>query len=157
MPTGALLPPSGLAGVDMAVNGGRGSTGLGVGMAVTGLALAAAVVVAAVALGASLHGLVATPSRYGAPWDVSLRTPALLGMEELADEIAALPGVGAASSMLGLDFDIDGESTWTIALEPIPGIPTAIAPMLTEGRGPNPGRRDRGRRPHAAEHRQAGR
>ena len=120
----------------MAVNGGRGSGGLGVGMAVTGLALAAAVVVAAVALGASLHGLVTTPSRYGAPWDVSLRANGVLGMGELADDVAALPGVGAASTLLGLDFELDGESTWTIALEPIPGIPTAIAPMLTEGRAP---------------------
>ena len=120
----------------MAVNGGRGSSGLGVGMAVTGLALAAAVVVAAVALGASLHGLVTTPSRYGAPWDVSLRANGVLGMGEVADEVAALPGVGAASALLGQGFDIDGESTWTIALEPVPGIPTAIPPMLTEGRAP---------------------
>ena len=36
----------------------------------------------------------------------------------------------------GWTSNIDGESTWTIALEPIPGIPTAIAPRLTEGRAP---------------------
>ena len=74
------LPPPGLAGIGMAVNGGRGGTGLPIGTAVIGVALAVAALVAALVVGASLHGLLATPARYGVRWDASLKTLDPAGM-----------------------------------------------------------------------------
>ncbi len=133
VPAGGL-PPPGHAGIGMAVNGGRGGTGLPIGTAVIGVTLAVAAVVAALVVGASLHGLLATPSRYGARWDVSLKTLDPAGMGDTGEQVVALPGVGAASILLGDGLVVDGEATWTIALEPLKG--NSIAPVVSEGRAP---------------------
>ena len=118
----------------MAVNGGRGGTGLPIGTAVIGVTLAVAALVAALVVGASLHGLLTTPARYGVRWDVSLKTLDPAGMGDAGEQVVALPGVGAASILLGEGLVIDGEATWTIALEPLKG--TSIAPVVSEGRAP---------------------
>jgi ABC-type lipoprotein release transport system permease subunit len=131
---GGGLPPPGRAGIGMAVNGGRGGTGLPIGTAVIGVTLAVAALVAALVVRASLHGLVTTPARYGARWDVSLKTLDPAGMGDVGEHVVALPGVGAASILLGEGLAIDGETTWTIALDPLKG--TSIAPVVSEGRAP---------------------
>ena len=118
----------------MAVNGGRGGTGLPIGTAVIGVTLAVAALVAALVVGASLRGLLTTPARYGVRWDVSLKTLDPAGMGDAGEQVVALPGVGAASILLGEGLVIDGEATWTIALEPLKG--TSIAPVVSEGQAP---------------------
>ena len=130
------LPPSGLAGMSMAVNGGRRGTGLPLGTAVAGSAFAVATIVAAMAMVASLDDLVQTPARYGAPWDVALSsTTPSPAIEQAAGSVATRPGVAAAGTLLGSELLIDGASTWTIALEPIDGA-DPIRPVITAGREP---------------------
>ena len=108
--------------------------GLPIGTAVIGVTLAVAALVAALVVGASLRGLLTSPARYGVRWDVSLKTLDPAGMGNTGEQVAALPGVGAASILLGEGLVIDGEATWTIALEPLKG--TSIAPVISEGQAP---------------------
>ncbi len=130
------MPPPVTAGVGMAVNGGRGGNGLPMGTAIAGTTLAVTVLIGALAVGASLHHLVGDPSRFGAPWDVSLRTNNPLGMGDLGAQVAALPGVSAASVLSGNGLLIDGDSAWTIAFEEVPGSAGDIHPVITAGRAP---------------------
>ena len=67
---GNVLPPPAAAGLSMTVNG-RGAGGLPTGTAVVGVALAVAAVLGAAGLAASFETLTATPSHFGAPWDLS--------------------------------------------------------------------------------------
>jgi hypothetical protein len=129
------LPPPATAGLGMAVNGGRGGNGLPMGTALAGTTLAVTVLISALAVGASLHHLVGHPPRFGAPWDASLRTNNPLGLGDLAEEVAAVPGVSAASLLYGNGLFIDGDSTWTIAFDALPGT-TGIEPVITAGRAP---------------------
>ena len=80
-------------------------------------------------MGASLHGLLTTPARYGVRWDVFVKTLDPAGMGDAGEQVVALPGVGAAS-VLGEGLVIDGEATSTIALEPLKG--TSITPVVSE-------------------------
>jgi hypothetical protein len=133
---GRRLPPPATAGLGMAVNGGRGGNGLPMGTAVAGTSLAVAVLIGALAVGASLHHLVRDPSRFGASWDASLRTNNPRGLGDLAAKVAAVPGVSAASLLYGNGLFIDGDSTWTIAFEAVPGAKGGVDPVITAGRAP---------------------
>ena len=68
--------------------------------------------------------------------DVSLRTNNPLGMGDLGAQVAALPGVSAASVLSGNALLLDGDSTWTIAFEEVPGSVGDIHPVITAGRAP---------------------
>ena len=85
------LGPAGVAGVRMALHRGSGRHALPVRPALAGAAVGIAGVVAAVTFGASLDRLVATPARYGTPWDVS---PDIY--EKDAGRALAMKEVGAA-------------------------------------------------------------
>lgn len=111
------------------------------GAAVTGMALAAATVVAAAALVASVDGLRQHPSRYGAPWDLSISAGGVQddGLAEVAATLRDLP-VDAAAGLVGSDLRLTSDSgrvtAWVQSFAPIDGLPRTVAPPVIDGRPP---------------------
>ena len=109
-------------GVRMALEPGRGRTAVPVRSALAGTVVAVAALVAAAVFGATLAGLVGTPSRYGQNWDAELSTgfaaaPAPLGVKV----ISAVSGVtGYAQGDTG-QVTIDGQLVPAIGLDPVRG------------------------------------
>ena len=91
----ARLPAAGATpsvsnGLRLALERGRGRTAVPVRSAAVGAVLGVLGVTAVLVFGASLDALVATPARYGAPWDF-----------QLTDETANTPCGGATTASVG--------------------------------------------------------
>ena len=134
---GSVLPPPAAAGLCMTVNGG-GAGGLPTGTAVVGVALAVAAVLGAAGLAASFETLTATPSHFGAPWDLSASDAVIEpgGSSPIAELLGEDPDVEAAAGIVGTDASIGDETSWLQAFQPVDGVAASIRPVITEGRAP---------------------
>jgi FtsX-like permease family len=106
-------------GVRMALEPGRGRTAVPVRSALAGTVVAIAALAAAAVFGASLTGLVGTPSRYGQNWDAELNTGfAALPAAHAAQLLSAVPAVaGYAEGNTGL-LAIDGQVVPAVGVDP---------------------------------------
>jgi hypothetical protein len=126
------LRPAGVAGVRMALHRGSGRHALPVRPALAGAAIGIAGVVAAVTFGASLDRLVATPARYGSPWDVSPDVP-----EKDADRVVAMKEVGAVGVVHASLVRLEGKTVKGYSMRVLKGRPgfTVLAGRLPERNG----------------------
>lgn len=128
------MPAPTVAGVQMALDPGRGRTAVPVQTAIAGSVLAVAVLIAAVSFGASLARLAGTPRLQGWRWDFAVGNPH-------SDDVSARaiplleknPYVGAFSAE---EFDyvtVDHHLTDTLGLLQVKG---SVGPEVLEGRSP---------------------
>jgi ABC-type lipoprotein release transport system permease subunit len=135
------LPVSGVAGVRMALERGRGRTAVPVRTAVGGVVVGVAALAAALTFGASLSHLLDTPRLYGLTWNLQLGTSQdfpsrqfkadLIRVAKSDPRIAAF-GLGTS----GLGMSVDRLSVDGIALYHDRG--SVRVPILS-GRGPRTG------------------
>jgi ABC-type lipoprotein release transport system permease subunit len=94
----AGISPPARVGAGMAVDAGTGSRRLPVLPVLTATAAAVGVVVAALVVSASLTGLLATPARFGAPWDLQVAPADPSGIDALIGHAVALDGVRSVAT-----------------------------------------------------------
>jgi hypothetical protein len=136
------LPVSGVAGVRMALEPGRGRTAVPVRTAVGGVIVGIAALAAALTFGASLTHLLATPRLYGLTWNLQIGTSQSIPSHQYEVELAraarsdrriAAFGFGTA----GLGMSVDSLSVDGVALFHDRG--SVTIPILA-GRTPRSGR-----------------
>jgi ABC-type lipoprotein release transport system permease subunit len=127
------LSPTGVAGVRMALEPGRGRTAVPVRTAIAGVVLALAAIAAALTFGASLQRLTTTPRLYGQNWDAQFGAGD--GPDKAATAVPLLrhPSVAAFSAGTSDEVSIDGRRVGVIAMDREHG---SIAPSVLEGRAP---------------------
>ena len=130
---GASFPPTVVAGVRMALEPGRGSTGVPVRTTIFGTALALVALTASLTFGASLHKIVTTPRLSGWNFD------AIVGMDtkkHLDDALAKLQADGTLSAVVRGDLpDIKvGNSIVNVLAFDEGG---AFGPTIISGRAPH--------------------
>ncbi len=128
------LAPVPTMGSRFALEPGRGTRRAPVLPALAGSVAAIAVIVGALVLAASLDGLLASPARYGAPWD--LQVPAGEGLDEVGARLTADDRVeGAALAGAGeLNVSVNGSlpsQVFAVGIEPLKG---SVEPVVLEGR-----------------------
>lgn len=131
----AGMPASSVAGVQMALDPGRGRNAVPVRTAIAGSVLATAVVVTAIAFGASLGHLAGTPRLQGWTWDYAVGNP-----HAKDDATRAIPllrdasFVGGASAEAFGSIVVDGRVQVTsLGLQRITG---EVTPPMLGGRAP---------------------
>jgi len=129
------VPPSGVVGVRMALEPGRGATAVPVRTTLVSAVLAIAVLVATLGFGASLTRLATTPRLQGWNWDVSVGNPHSGDIAGTAiPALASNPDVAAFSGVLGpVDSHVGGRLSGLWAIDLAKG---AVLPPFTEGRAP---------------------
>jgi putative ABC transport system permease protein len=105
--------------------------------AVLGSAVAVAAVVATPTLTASLQHLVKHPQRFGVAWDALVSGPTgPASAANIAEGLAKVDGIAAVAGLLGNTAHIGDHELYVYTLEPVPGLPSGIAPTITRGRAP---------------------
>jgi ABC-type lipoprotein release transport system permease subunit len=135
LPAAAPSPPL-TAGLGLAVNGGRAGASVPVGTAIVGVALAVGVLVVSAGLVASLTALVNVPSRFGATWDLSIRSMQQGEPEGVRDRLQDMAGIERAGVLLGTELLVGTESLWAIAIEPVDSALAPVTPAVLRGREP---------------------
>jgi ABC-type lipoprotein release transport system permease subunit len=130
------LTPVPTMGSRFALEPGRGTRRAPVLPALAGSVAAIAVIVGALVLAASLDGLLDTPARYGAPWD--LQVPAGQQEEVRAGVTADDRVEGAALAGAGeLNISVNGSppnQVFAVGIEPLKG---SVEPVVLDGRAPS--------------------
>jgi hypothetical protein len=130
------VPPSGVVGVRMALEPGRGPTAVPVRTTLISAVLAIAVLIATFGFGASLTRLATKPKLQGWNWDVSVGNPH--SGDIAASAIPALannPDVAAFAGLAGpADARVGGHLAGLYAIDLVKG---AVLPPFTEGRAPS--------------------
>jgi hypothetical protein len=130
------LRPEPTMGSGFAFQRGRGARRTPVFPALTGSVAAIAVIVGALVLAASLDGLLTSPARYGAPWDLQI------GVGEESESVGTLitrdDRVDAATvaSSGELNISVNGSlpiQVFAVGVEPLKG---SVEPVVLEGRVP---------------------
>jgi hypothetical protein len=129
------VPPSGVVGVRMALERGRGATAVPVRTTLISAVVAIAVLVATLCFGASLTRLATTPKLQGWNWDVSVGNPHSDDISATAiPALSRNPDVAAFAGLAGpADARIGGHLGGLYALDLAKG---AVLPPFTEGRAP---------------------
>jgi len=130
------VPPSGVVGVRMALEPGRGATAVPVRTTLFSAVLAIAVLVATFGFGASLTRLATRPKLQGWNWDVSVGNPHSDDISQSAiPALANNPDVAAFAGLAGpADARIGGHMGGLYAIDLAKG---AVLPPFTEGRAPS--------------------
>ena len=130
----AGLPPSGVAGVRMALEPGRSPTAVPVRSTLVAVAVGVAAVAAALTITASADRLLRTPGLYGHNWD------ALIGdgnvprySDRFIARLRADRAIGELSGGTVRELRLGGRQTGVLAIDPIRG---GLAPTVLEGRPP---------------------
>jgi hypothetical protein len=130
----AGLPVTAVIGARHALEPGQGRPPAPVRATLGGSVVAVSAVAAALVFGASLHGLVTHPARYGWNWDVLVQSSGGFAgwsparMSRLVD---GQPGVTAWSVLGFSQEDIDGQEVPVAGIEPQLG---SVAPPTSSGR-----------------------
>ena len=138
------VPPSGVVGVRMALEPGRGPTAVPVRTTLVSAVLAIAVLVATFGFGASLTRLATRPKLQGWNWDVSVGNPHSDDVSQMAipalannPDVAAFAGLaGPADARIGDRINPSGPGS-TGGLYSIDLAKGAVLPPFTEGRAPS--------------------
>jgi hypothetical protein len=130
----ASMPASGVAGVRLAFESGRGNAAVPVRSTVVGAAFGIAVLIAATTFGSSLNNLIAIPSLYGVGWDAFLTHYG--DGPDLRDDKAGLlsaPGVEDVTIATDLPLEIGGRQVFALGIERLRG---SAGPPIVDGRAP---------------------
>jgi hypothetical protein len=132
----AGMPPSGVAGVRLALEQGRGRSAVPVWSSIVGVTVAIAALTSAITFGTSLNHLIHTPRLYGVTWDLDLVGE--FGTREAEQKILPVaqrdPRVaGAAAGGISVPMEIDGVRADAVA---IAGDSAPVFPSLLEGHRP---------------------
>jgi ABC-type lipoprotein release transport system permease subunit len=131
----AGAPPPVANGVRLAFERGRGRTAVPVRSAVLGIVLGVVGVTAALVFSASLDGLVDTPARFGAPWDLQVaditsNTPC----GGPAYGITDVPGVRGVTELCTQNVEVDGRPVTSMSYRRLTGEP--VGATVLDGRPP---------------------
>jgi len=132
----AGLPPTLVAGTRMALEPGRGRSGVPVRSTILGAAVGIAALTAALTFGTSLARLLDTPRLYGVAWDARFTNYGGSGEDDpnLAHRLEAVArqrGVAEASAAILSGAELGGRQTGVMAVE------GRLRPPVLEGRYPN--------------------
>lgn len=128
--------PALVVGARMALEPGRGRSAVPVRTTLAGLVLAVAAVAAALAFGASLDHLLATPRLYGVSWDLEVTNFGSgrdANLSPRAERLAATPGVAELSIGSYGGFPVDVGRLQEVGSVAIDG---PVGPPVLEGRRP---------------------
>jgi len=130
------VPPSGVVGVRMALEPGRGATAVPVRTTLISSVVAIAVLVATFGFGASLTRLATKPKLQGWNWDVSVGNPHSDDISESAiPTLSKNPDVAAFAGLAGpADARVGGHLAGLYAIDLAKG---HVEPPFTEGRAPS--------------------
>ncbi|MET0902507.1 MAG: ABC transporter permease, partial [Acidimicrobiales bacterium] len=137
-PRDVPLPPVLSMGLQFARRSPSGSVAE-VGTALIGVGAAVAIGVAAAGLMASFDDLIDSPTRFGAPWDLSLGSAGANGTEEaqqLLEESDLRASIAEAAVLTGTDMQVGDQTGWVHAFVPMEGVDGVVAPPITEGHAP---------------------
>jgi ABC-type lipoprotein release transport system permease subunit len=127
----AGLGPTGVAGIRMAIEPGRGRTAVPVRATLVGAVIGLAAVAATVTFAANLNRLVTTPKLYGRTWDVNFDGSfGPMPVERIKPVLDASPAVAAWSGGFYSEAAIGDRAVTAI------GIDGPIRPSIVEGRAP---------------------
>jgi putative ABC transport system permease protein len=132
---------SGVAGVRLALERGRGRTAIPVRSSIASVSLGITVLAAAATFGAGLHHLLDVPRLYGVPWDMTVTSnddqgAPLTNFSAVGARLLSLPEVrGVSVGRWGLTLTIKGQDIGTTAFDPVAGTP--VVPAILEGRSPS--------------------
>lgn len=130
-------PPSGVTGVRLALQRGRGPAAVPLRSTLLGTGIAVAAVTMAVTFGASLQHLLDTPTLQGWNWDVVVGNPHVLGdpteNAQIAERLTTTPGVGEVSAATFGRVSVGNVETSIVAIDARKG---SIFPPVLEGREP---------------------
>jgi hypothetical protein len=141
----ARLPPATAAGVDFALEPGRGTRAATVRSALAGAVLGIVGISAVVVFAASLNHLVATPRAYGWSWDVVyLPTPQNAPQQQQqqrggepcgqsASAVANDRAFEAAAAVCVINVDVERRPVTSWSFNPLRG---TVDPTIVEGRAP---------------------
>ena len=134
----AMLPPPAAVGTRMALDTRRGPRALPAGPALVGAAVGVAGVIAALAFGARVDHLLATPKLWGANYDAIVTTGADGSSDgRTADQIAGDPDVTAVAVFDSVDLAVhSGDRQSRIEALTLRAHRGTIPPVLLEGRAP---------------------
>ncbi len=127
------VPAATSIGVRMALKPGRGTTAVPVGSALAGIVFGVVGLVSVALFTSSLDGLVATPSKYGFPWDAAVAGFRGGVIEEHGDDLVADPAVRDLGTVTSSLAQIDGRDVNVYTFESLKG---TAGPTLLEGRMP---------------------
>jgi predicted lysophospholipase L1 biosynthesis ABC-type transport system permease subunit len=132
----AGMPASSVAGVQMALDPGRGRNAVPVRTAIAGSVVAIAVLISALAFGSSLKRLADSPRLQGWTWDFAVGNPHSDDISARAIPLLrANPSVGGFSAeMFGAVALDEKERVNALGLDPILG---NVSPPMLEGREPH--------------------
>jgi hypothetical protein len=125
------LTPSGVAGVRMALEPGRGRTSVPVRTTIVGAVIGLAAVAATVTFGANLDRLTTTPRLYGRGWDATFDGSfGPMPVSQVQPVLEASPALAAWSGGYYAEAAIDGKAVTAI------GTRGPVGPPVVEGRAP---------------------
>ena len=124
----AGLPPSGVTGLRLALEPGRGATAVPVRPALLGALAGIAGVVAVATFASSLDRLVDTPARWGWNWDARLDTD-----DESARQVAEIDGVESVGIVMQTRAEVAGRELAAFSLDVLEG---ELSPTMLRGRPP---------------------
>jgi ABC-type lipoprotein release transport system permease subunit len=132
----AGMPPSGVAGVRLALEPGRGRSAVPVWSSIVGVTVGLSALIAAITFGTSLDRLLHTPRLYGVTWDLDLVGE--FGTRQAEQRILPVvrrdPRVaGAVAGGISVPMEVDGFRADAVA---IAGDSAPVFPALLEGRRP---------------------
>ena len=129
------LPTTGVVGLRMTFEPGRGRTALPVRSALAGTVAAVAALAAALSFGTSLVHLVRSPALYGQTWDLSVDVQFSTIATDQADAFLRTQQ-GVAGWSYGVHGDVAVAGTLVPAIGIGPGKGSLIFPTLLDGRPP---------------------
>lgn len=125
------LTPSGVAGVRMALEPGRGRTSVPVRTTLVGAVAGLAAVAATVTFGANLDRLTTTPHLYGRAWDATFDGSfGPMPLNKVQPVLDRDPAIEAWSGGYYAEVTIDGKAVTAI------GTSGSVGPPIVEGRAP---------------------
>jgi ABC-type lipoprotein release transport system permease subunit len=132
------LAPVPTTGARFALESGPGPSRISSGQVVVAIAAALAVVFGAFVVRESLHGLLATPARYGATWDLQISYPSTPEAEAIVGRLAEdsrveAAAVAAAGELTLRATDRAAVQAAALGMESLEG---SVAPSLLDGRLP---------------------
>jgi len=128
----AGVPLPAVTGVRLALDPGRGRTGVPVRSALLGLAVAVAAVAGAVTFGANLLRLVDTPKLYGQSWDVAFDGQfGTLSSQDFNKMTGHVPGLASVTFGMHGTVSVAGKGGATAAAIPAIGLAAGTGPVLS--------------------------
>jgi hypothetical protein len=130
------LRPEPTMGSGFALQRGRGARRTPVLPALAGSVAAIAVIVGALVLAASLDGLLTSPARYGAPWDLQVGVPEKPEKARTLTTRDDRVDAATVASSGALDISVNGSlpiRVFAVGIDPLKG---SLEPVILEGRVP---------------------